>query len=108
MIMLFIKKMKVIKILMMIGQISFVEPRTDSLRSELNDFSVLSPKIANNVTENNLPRQSKKYKLSKNSRDRKTRRKIRNDTRNRKRFENRRKRNSKRRYRSRPFTRGDF
>ena len=94
--------MKVINILMIIGQIGFVEPRTDLVRSKPRNFDVQLPQLAKKVTEN------KPKKSPKTSRERKNRRKLRNDTRNRKRLENRRRRNSKRRYRSRSFTRGDF
>ena len=93
--------MKVINILMIIGQIGFVEPRTDLVRSKPRDFDV--PQLTvKKVTEN------KKKSPKTFSRERKNRRKLRNDTRNRKRLENRRRRNSRRRYRSRSFIRGDF
>ena len=95
--------MKVINILMIIGQIGFVEPRTDLVRSKPRDFDVQLPQLTvKKVTE------IKPKKSPKTSRERKNRRKLRNDTRNRKRLENRRRRNSRRRYRSRSFTRGDF
>ena len=99
--------MKIINIFMIIGQIGFVEPRTDLVRSKITLFDVLPLKLGKNSNENELPQ--KKSKTSKKiSKDRKNRRRIKNDTRNRKRSENRRRRNSKRRYRSRLFARGDF
>ena len=99
--------MKIINIFMIIGQIGFVEPRTDLVRSKITVFDVLPLKLAKNAAGNEPPQ--KKSKLSKKiSKDRKNRRRIKNDTRNRKRSENRRRRNSKRRYRSRLFARGDF
>lgn len=100
--------MKVINIFIIFGQISFVEPRTDLIRSKITVFDVLPSKYEKNVNENELPQKTKKSKLLKNPKDRKNRRRIKNDTRNRKRFENRRRRNSKRRYRNRLFARGDF
>ena len=102
------KKMKVINIFMIIVQINFVEPRTDLVRSKITVLGVMPSKLVKSVNENELPQKTKKYKLSKNSKDRKNRRRIKNDTRNRKRSENRRRRYSKRRYRNRQFARGDF
>ena len=93
--------MKLINILMIIGQIGFVEPRTDLVRSKPRDFDV--PQLTVKKVTDNKPKKSPKT-----SRERKNRRKLRNDTRNRKRLENRRRRNSRRRYRSRSFIRGDF
>ena len=102
------KKMKVINIFMIIGQINFVEPRTDLVRSKITVLGIMPSKPVKSVNENELPQKTKKYKLSKNSKDRKNRRRIKNDTRNRKRTENRRRRYTKRRYRNRQLARGDF
>ena len=100
--------MKVINIFMIIGQMNFVEPRTDLVRSKITVFGVMPSKLVKSVNENEQPQKAKKSKLLKNSKDRKNRRRIKNDTRTRKRSENRRRRYSKRRYKNRQFARGDF